>query len=243
MLIKDQMPQLDDQGSDAGASPEGQAGPASDDDASQSSLDPVDEISHRLESLLDDVNQKAMGTFAYAKMLPDAPNPGLAIRDYGLVGLPLSNSAAASLTRLAGQAPFGKGSETLIDTSVRNTWEIDASSITMESPRWTSYLNDLVKDIATKLGVDGSVQAQLYKLLIYEEGGFFRTHREYVRRLRDCALLILDSSEKAVGMFATLVIALPSEHTGGDVVVSFQGKQKVLQTASSSRLDFSCLAW
>lgn len=33
------------------------------------------------------------------------------------------------------------------------------------------------------------------------------------------------STEKAPGMFATLVIAMPSEHTGGDVVVQLRDEE------------------
>jgi hypothetical protein len=51
------------------------------------------------------------------------------------------------------------------------------------------------------------------------------------------------SSEKAQGMFGTLVIALPAEHSGGDVEATFRGKTKVLKTAPTSSFDFSYLAW
>src|SRR5437763_13566571 len=44
-------------------------------------------------------------------------------------------------------------------------------------------------------------------------------------------------------MFGTLVIALPAEHSGGDVEATFLGKSKVLKTAPTSSFDFSYLAW
>jgi hypothetical protein len=44
-------------------------------------------------------------------------------------------------------------------------------------------------------------------------------------------------------MFGTLVIALPAEHSGGDVEATFRGKTKVLETAPTSSFDFSYLAW
>ena len=46
--------------------------------------------------------------------------------------------------------------------------------------------------------------AEFYKLLIYDAGSFFVDHRD---------------TEKVPGMFATLVIALPSAHSGGELVV------------------------
>ena len=179
MSVKDQIPLSNDGGQvDSSANSEREVSLA--DVASQSSKFTLEDLRIQLFSLLDNVNQKATGTFACAKVLTEAPNPALAIQDYGLVGLPLSDTAAASLVRLAKAAPFGKGSETLVDTTVRNTWEIEGHKIKMENPRWTTYLNEQVKDIAATLGVDGEVKVQLYKLLIYEEGGFFHTHREYV---------------------------------------------------------------
>lgn len=50
-------------------------------------------------------------------------------------------------------------------------------------------------------------------------------------------------TEKTPGMFGTMVIALPSQHDGGDVVVSFNGKSETLQTSSSSAWSTSYLAW
>ena len=44
-------------------------------------------------------------------------------------------------------------------------------------------------------------------------------------------------------MFATLVIALPSEHEGGEVEATFGGQTMILDTASKSAFGFSWLAW
>ena len=44
-------------------------------------------------------------------------------------------------------------------------------------------------------------------------------------------------------MFGTLVICLPSVHTGGEVKVSHHGERKVLQTALESDFNTTYLAW
>ena len=62
----------------------------------------------------------------------------------------------------------------------------------------------IVDRCATGLGVSGNVQAELYKLLVYDAGSFFIKHRD---------------TEKIPGMFATLVIVLPSEYQGGELVI------------------------
>jgi len=53
----------------------------------------------------------------------------------------------------------------------------------------------------------------------------------------------LCSSEKAPRMFATLVVALPSKHEGGEVRVTHAGKTEILETSKFSEFDFSYLAW
>lgn len=44
-------------------------------------------------------------------------------------------------------------------------------------------------------------------------------------------------------MFGTLVIALPSSHTGGEVRATFKGQTQILATADSSESGFAYLAW
>ena len=56
-------------------------------------------------------------------------------------------------------------------------------------------------------------------------------------------VLSISSTEKAPGMFATLVIALPSEHTGGDVVVQLRDEKHILKTQGVCDFDYSYLAW
>ena len=54
------------------------------------------------------------------------------------------------------------------------------------------------------------MEAEFYKLLVYDEGSFFVSHRD---------------TEKADGMFATLVIVLPSQSQGGELVVRHGGRE------------------
>jgi hypothetical protein len=64
---------------------------------------------------------------------------------------------------------------------------------------------------AADLGCEGTtVSAEFYKLLVYDEGGFFVAHRD---------------SEKTGGMFGTLVVVLPSEHEGGELIIRHAGRQ------------------
>jgi len=120
---------------------------------------------------------------------------------------------AKHLASVATQAPHGKGLETVVDTKVRNTLQIEANKVKFTNPLWAPALRSLVTTAVGALGVEGHlVKAELYKLLLYETGGFFKPHRD---------------TEKADKMFATLVVQLPSRFTGGSFSVKHGGKTKV----------------
>ncbi len=189
------------------------------------------EIKAELRALLDDVDTHSLGSFATSGSIPHAVNPGISINDLGSIGLPLSRRDALELSKVAHKAPFGKKTETLVDETVRKTWELNSSQFTLQNPDWQRCLQGLVGRVADELGVIGgakAVRAELYKMLLYQEGAFFERHKD---------------SEKASGMFGTLVVALPSGHQGGDVQTSFGNQERILKTAPASDFGFSYLAW
>jgi len=143
--------------------------------------------------------------------------PRLEVNGVGRLALPLLPAQAEQLVAIAERAPFGRGEDTLIDTAVRRTWQIGAGEIRIEGRQWTHALADIVARAAAGLGVSDPVVPELYKLLVYDEGSFFVSHRD---------------TEKAPGMFATLIIALPSLHAGGELLVRHNGREV--------RLDLRC---
>ena len=190
------------------------------------------------------------GNFATSGPLTNASSPGLFVHGIGKIGLPLSDRDAVALSRVSHEAPFGKGSETFVDSTVRKTWELNPDQFELRNPAWQSTLNIVIDKVAEDLGVvDGasSIRAELHKLLLYSPGAFFDKHREYVASHALCSLLQLllnnGSTEKAPGMFATLVIALPAEHTGGDVVVQLKDEERILKTQGLCDFGYSYLAW
>lgn len=86
-----------------------------------------------MEVLLKLTEVAFKGTFSFHKTYTDAPNPGLCLSDLGIVGLPLSIRDAEAVKSRCTQAPFGKGERTLIDKTVRDTWQMDASEVHMKS--------------------------------------------------------------------------------------------------------------
>ncbi|KAJ9616980.1 hypothetical protein H2200_000701 [Cladophialophora chaetospira] len=161
----------------------------------------------------------------------DAQNPGLCLNDHGAIDLPLSKSAAESIISKSKQSPFGKGSETLVDTAIRKSWELDQSQFELCNPKWTLTLNKITNDVYEGLLLDvglENIDVHLYKLLLYEEGAFFKPHKD---------------SEKVPGMFGTLAICLPCSHDGGELILNFNGETKSIETASTSDSSISYAAW
>jgi len=130
--------------------------------------------------------------------------PSIEVAGAGFVALPLLEDQAKRLIAGAEQAPYGRGQETLVDTSVRRCWQIGADRVKIGGARWRDTLKEIVARAAEGLGVEGDVDAEFYKLLIYEPNGFFISHRD---------------TEKAPGMFATLIVAPMGLYEGGELVV------------------------
>jgi predicted 2-oxoglutarate/Fe(II)-dependent dioxygenase YbiX len=143
--------------------------------------------------------------------------PRLEVAGVGPIALPLLPVQAQHLIAVAAQAPYGRGEATLVDTEVRRTWQIDPERVQIGGRHWAQTLADIVARATVGLGVTGPVVADLYKLLVYDPGSFFVNHRD---------------TEKAAGMFATLIIVLPSIYTGGALLVRHRDQE--------ARLELSC---
>jgi hypothetical protein len=160
------------------------------------------------------------GTFCVSGRLP-AVLPGLEVTGLGSIALPLEKRQAAALRKQAHQAPYGKGTQTLVDTDVRRVWEIDAEQVVLANPEWVNVVEQAVGAAQSALGLEKQkLDAHLYKLLLYEPGSFFLAHRD---------------GEKLDRMVATLVIALPAAHTGGELVVRHEGHEVVVDFGPDSK--------
>jgi predicted 2-oxoglutarate/Fe(II)-dependent dioxygenase YbiX len=156
---------------------------------------------------------KRPGTFVTSGAI-DPCFLGLEITEVGMVGLPLSENQAQAIIEHCYQAPYGRGEETIVDTDVRRTWQMEPQNIHIHNPQWQLIMRDLVAQIAEQLGLGkSSVSHHLYKMLMYESGDFFTSHRD---------------TEKIDNMFATLLIALPSEHEGGELLVRHGGQEEMI---------------
>jgi len=141
--------------------------------------------------------------FCVAGCLPVA-DPGLVVQALGRVTAPLKRGAAKTLIAACHVAPYGKGTETLIDERVRKTFELDPQMFSLGN-EWNTAITDATRTVADALGLPADrLEARLYKLLVYEKGGFFLPHRD---------------SEKHDRMVASLIVVLPNPFEGGRLIV------------------------
>jgi hypothetical protein len=137
-------------------------------------------------------------------------DPGIDVVGLGPVKLPLKPTAAKRLMAECVQAPYGKGTETLVNTKVRNTLELAPKRFALTNPHWEQAIQQLLPSIAKSLGLPSHrLEARLYKLLLYGKGGLFLPHRD---------------SEKSDRMVGSLIVALPTPFSGGRLTVRHQGE-------------------
>lgn len=132
-------------------------------------------IRNALCHALDQIN--STGSFASARALPSM-DPCLVVGDIGKIDLPLQEHQARQIIDKCRQAPYGKGDQTIVDTSVRNTWELDSSQFEMQNPKWRTFLAAIVSHVGKDLGINAPIRAELYKMLVYEQGAMFKAHTE-----------------------------------------------------------------
>jgi 2OG-Fe(II) oxygenase superfamily len=113
-------------------------------------------------------------------------------------------------------ARFGRGEQTLMDLSVRDTWEITPDQVTLAGLDWDAIL----AEVRAGLGLPprARLRAEPHALLVYGKGQFFLPHQD---------------SEKDDTMIGTLVVSLPSSHTGGELVIEHNDKTVVYRAPST----------
>ena len=155
---------------------------------------------------------KRPGDFSVGGLRPSFL-PAIDVEGVGRIAFPVPPAQAEQLIAIAEAAPHGRGTETVVDRDVRRTWQVATGSLHIGGRHWDKSLAEIVAEAARGLGVIEPVAADFYKLLIYDAGSFFVDHRD---------------TEKAPGMFATLVIVLPSAHSGGELIVRHLGREVTL---------------
>ncbi len=164
--------------------------------------------------------------FYVAGCLP-AVNPGIEIEGLGGIALPLKRARAKALVAFCEVAPFGKGTETLVNKKVRNTFELDPKKFRL-SEKWNAAIDAAMRHVAEQLGLpDEQLEARLYKLLVYERDGFFLPHRD---------------SEKHDRMVASMIVVLPNQFEGGAFIVRHGAVKQTLKFDEAATGKLPCYA-
>lgn len=135
----------------------------------------------------------------------------LEVRGVGPIALPVSTRQAKELCLTGRPARFGRGEQTLLDPTVRDTWEIPKSRVKIDKRQWNTTLSPTLDRLRADLGLPAECKltADLHSMLVYAPGHFFAPHQD---------------SEKADNMIGTLVVTLPSASTGGAFEVEHAGR-------------------
>jgi 2OG-Fe(II) oxygenase superfamily len=142
----------------------------------------------------------------------------LEVDGIGRIQLPIPAEQARRLCELGRPARFGRGEETLTDPKVRDTWEIPKGLVRAE---WSNALGAVLDAVRDELGLPSHCEltADLHSMLVYEPGQFFVAHQD---------------SEKDDTMIGSLVVTLPSAHTGGELVIEHGGDATTYRGSKSA---------
>ena len=172
----------------------------------------------RLAALLGEVT--APGSFS-AKRTAPADDLHIEVRGLGPLALPVPDAQAKQLCMLGRPARYGRGEQTLVDPTVRDTWEIPKGRVKLDKRRWNKTLLPMLDRLRGDLGLPSGceLKAELHSMLVYAPGQFFVPHQD---------------TEKAEAMVGSLVVTLPSAFTGGALVVTHGGQRATYRSAKRS---------
>ena len=186
-----------------------------------------------IQELFKQLSSSPQGDFSTKlSILSESLSLSIKAKDGSLKKLtyPISQTAAKALIKTAKPAKYGLKEKTLLDSSVRNVWEIPKSRIKIDNREWNKALKSASEVVRSKLGLSESCQlkAHLHNMLVYESGQFFKMHQD---------------SEKLDDMVATVVVVLPSEHKGGTLVVEHQGEKKRYSCGRAKKDQLSVISF
>eukprot|EP01006_Ploeotia_vitrea_P016302 TRINITY_DN46896_c0_g1_i1.p1 TRINITY_DN46896_c0_g1~~TRINITY_DN46896_c0_g1_i1.p1 ORF type:complete len:435 (-),score=28.30 TRINITY_DN46896_c0_g1_i1:8-1312(-) len=172
----------------------------------------ISDLKHIVEPVIEGGQEAIEDKFVTTGIIShDSPTITMSVPQQGnppvqaVLKFPVNGTSIVPYCQVAG---FGKGEQTVVDTSIRNTYELKPEHFSLNA-NWTeqhlqpngSLLQKIRRDLAFDVP---HVEAELYKLLVYPTGSFFKPHVD---------------SKKHPRMFGTLVIQIPTLYTGGALKV------------------------
>ena len=122
------------------------------------------------------------GSFArwhLLKLSPAELGLHMTVDGVGAINFPLRDDQAKQIIAKAKQSPYGRGEETVVDTSARNTWELDVGQFTLQESATAAAHNtgwSFVHQTARSVVIEGlgltcdtsALRVDPYKMLLYE---------------------------------------------------------------------------
>ncbi|KAK9815342.1 hypothetical protein WJX72_001996 [[Myrmecia] bisecta] len=126
--------------------------------------------------------------------------------------------------------------------SVRKCWQLDLDKFVLLNGDWAKHLTtsrsgSVLESVRASLAdTCPYIIAQPYKLLVHEKGSFFKAHTD---------------TQRTPGMYGTLLVHLPSAHSGGEFVAAWtwtavrpkqrhQGQERAYRSATSKPMADTC---
>ena len=183
----------------------------------------MDEILAALEAI------ENQGSFSTGKNI-SADNFSINVSKVGVLDFPISEAQIQALINVAQPAKFGWRDQTILDPNVRKVLEISANKVKIGKKQWNKKIEPLLDTFKCALGLPSHSKliAELHNILIYQPGDFFKPHQD---------------TEKADRMVASLVVILPTEHLGGELIIDHRGIKKTYAIKKSKIPKLSCIAF
>ncbi|KAF7798245.1 hypothetical protein EIP86_009462 [Pleurotus ostreatoroseus] len=142
----------------------------------------------------------------------------------------VSEDALAHLAQACDPASFGRNGEDVHDESYRKAGKLDMGAFSVNLDLEKNGLMNVIRDnLLDGKNSQKTILAELYKLNVYGEGSFFKSHKDTPR----------DKS-----MFGSLVVFYPTTHEGGTLIFRDGNSEWAFDSAqATSEHDGSCVAY
>ncbi|KAH9936700.1 hypothetical protein B0H21DRAFT_758571 [Amylocystis lapponica] len=190
------------------------------------------DIVRDFESLTSDISFS--GNFSFHCSYPHAPNPIMDLNLIGTIGLPLGiRDVDALKASYQPGPPSGNDAHADIGSNdaVPDTLEIDSKEVCFRNPAWIPWLEKTVRDVCAALGVDSSARDPLCKF-----------HKMFLC-MEDSDFMPCADTEKTEGKFATVIVTLPSEFTGGATHLTHGILSTVYDCSPNTVSETTVMAW
>ncbi|XP_065915714.1 uncharacterized protein [Dysidea avara] len=133
-----------------------------------------------------------------------------------------SKAAMTKLLDVCSVASFGYKDKDVIDKNYQDSLKLDFATT------FQIFNTPIIREIESLIPNCAGLQAELYKLNIYTPGGFFKPHVD---------------TPRSGQIFGSLVVCLPTQFSGGELVVRHEKKEMKYDWSSPVSDPFKGLQW